>query len=446
MAAPPLIAQTTYAELVERCAAAAFQDTFRGSGTFVAKTVRGRRYWYFQAPASAGRAQRYVGPETPEILERIAQYNAAGSDARERQQMVSALVRSYGMPRPIDEIGQVVMQLARAGVFRLRAVLVGTVAYQTYSAMLGIRLPAAAISTDDIDVAQFLNVSVAIGEQIPPALDVLRVVDPTFAPVPHTEDGRRSTSYRAKRGLRVDFLTPNEGPDTDEPQSLAALGTDAQPLRFLDFLIHAPEPAVVLYGEGAYVHVPSPERYAIHKLIVARRRRLGSAKSSKDLVQSQGLLAVLAQKRPHELRAVWEEAIGRGPKWREYILQSAALLAPSPRDQLLRAVGWTRDQLPGLQLSFDRAPPRYDSERDVVRFVVNDNGGAVRIEISREVLEDHFGAEGTSQSARLEIFRKNRPEIERLALKKYLSCPIEEPGVILLRTDNIEELRRNLAR
>jgi hypothetical protein len=59
----------------------------------------------------------------------------------------------------------------RAGVFRFRAIVVGTVAYQTYSAMLSVRLPAGALQTADIDIAQFKNVSVAIGDSTPPATD-----------------------------------------------------------------------------------------------------------------------------------------------------------------------------------------------------------------------------------------------------------------------------------
>src|SRR5215467_14278052 len=98
-------------------------------------------------------------------------------------------------------------------------------------------------------------------------------------------------------GFRVGFLTPNEGSDSDAPQHLQALGTDAQPLRFLDFLIHDPVPAVLLHGCGVLVRVPSPERYAIHKLIVSRRRHAGAAKSDKDLQQAEALLGALWRRR-----------------------------------------------------------------------------------------------------------------------------------------------------
>ena len=247
MPAPSLVMQTTYAELVERCAAAAFNESFPEDGTFIQKNVNNRNYWYFQLPTKEGRAQRYVGPETAELLEQISHHKEARDDERERRALVSTLVRSFGLPRPIPEIGNVIAALARAGVFRLRGVLIGTVAYQSYSAMLGTKLPSATLQTGDIDIAQFMTVSIAIEDKIPPVLNILKAVDQTFRPVPHLHNKQRTTSYQTKSKLRVDFLTPNEGPDTDAPQKLPALQTDADSLRFLDFLIYEPEPAVLLH-------------------------------------------------------------------------------------------------------------------------------------------------------------------------------------------------------
>jgi hypothetical protein len=138
----PLALQTAYADLLDRAGSAAFDDAFAEDGVFTPKTVRGRRYWYFQIPAKEGRHQRYVGPETPELLERIRHHKDARHDERDRQALVSTLVRSAHLPRPAPPIGDILAALAKAGVFRLRGVLVGTIAYQTYPAMLGRRLPA----------------------------------------------------------------------------------------------------------------------------------------------------------------------------------------------------------------------------------------------------------------------------------------------------------------
>jgi hypothetical protein len=289
----PLVAQTTYAELLERCDASSFNQAFPEDGTFSSKTIKDRRYWYFQTSTAHGRVQRYVGPETPELLERINHHRELRDDEKERRALVSALTRSFGLPAPIGPIGDLVAALARAGVFRLRSVLVGTVAYQSYPAILGTKLSNALLQTSDVDIAQLASISVAVGDQTPPMLEVLRSVDKTFRKVPHTAGHRHTTSHIGKGGLRVDFVTPNEGPDTDRPQSLPALGTDAQPLRYLDFLIHEPINAVMLHGSGILVLVPAPERFAVHKLILAVERPAGVAKRDKDVAQAEALILVL---------------------------------------------------------------------------------------------------------------------------------------------------------
>lgn len=443
----PLVLQTAYADLVDRCASAAFDDAFPEDGVFTHKTVRGRRYWYFQLPTEGKRAQRYVGPETSELLDRIDRHKKARHDQRDRQTLVSTLVRSAHLPRPLPEIGEVLAALAKAGVFRLRGVLVGTVAYQTYSAMLGTRLSAAILhQTGDVDVAQFSDVSVAVEDTTPAILDVLQAVDKSFHAVPNIHDAHRATTYEAAGGLRVDFLMPNKGPDTDAPRALPALGTDAQPLRFLDFLIHEPQPAVVLHGMGIYALVPAPERYAVHKLIVARRRHGGSAKRDKDIRQAEALLDLLARKRAQELKAAWTEAYDRGKAWRQLLGEGLGLIDPGIRDQTLKIVEAPRSIVPGLGLEFAAPAARYDFERDVVTFLGQGGATSIRCSVSREALEDHFGADGLDKEGRLGKFREHRAEIERLLQTKYLSWPVEETGAVLLKTDDVPRLRKKPAK
>jgi len=440
MPPPSLVLQTTYAELMERCAAAAFHDAFPEDGTFTSKVVRGRRYWYFQQSSDAGRGQKYVGPETPELLEQIERHKQARNDERERRALVSTLVRSFALPRPIPEIGNIVAALAKAGVFRLRGVLVGTVAYQTYPAMLGVRLPISVLQTGDVDIAQFKNVSAAVEDRTPPILDVLKSVDKTFRPVPHVKGEENVTSYLVKGGLRVDFLTPNEGPGTDEPQRLSAFHTDAEPLRFLDFLIHNPEQAVILHNAGIYVLVPAPERYAVHKLIVSRRRKEGAAKRDKDIQQAEALLNILIDKRPYELKAVWGEASGRGKTWQKLIGEGLVQLSAKTRDLTLKAVGETRRLLSGSDLTFANPAPHYDFSRDMVTFAGEAFGASVTCAISREALDDHFGA--TTKEERLQKFLDNRSSIESMAREKYLNWPIEEPDSVLIKTNDVPKLRK----
>jgi hypothetical protein len=316
---------------------------------------------------------------------------------------------------------------------------VGTVAYQTYPAMLAITLPNPSLQTDDIDIAQFEDVSVAAADQTRSVLDILKEADDTFRAVPTTHGGR-VTSYVAKDGLRVEFLTPNRGPETDAPRSLPALQTDAQPLRFLDFLIYEPEQAVVLHGPGILVLVPSPQRYAVHKLIISRRRRGGNIKRDKDVQQAQALLNALCQKRPYELGEVWNEAFERGPHWRQALTESMTQVDASVRDLTLKVANRTRNILPRIDLTFDDRPAAYDSTRHAVVFHGKALDEPVECRMSREALDDNFEPHHSDNEGRLKKFREQRAAIEAMARKKYLSWPIEEPNVVLIKSADVAKL------
>jgi hypothetical protein len=433
----PLVLQTAYAELLDRASAAAFADAFPDDGVFTSKTLRGRRYWYFQTATAQGRRQTYVGPETPDLLEQIRSHKAARCYQRDLRSLVAMLVRTGGLPRPLTVIGDTVAALAKAGVFRLRGVLVGTVAYQAYAAMLGIRLPAAMVQTSDVDVAQFADVSAALQDTTQPIPDVLRAVDPSFRPVPHLHPGGAS-SYVAASGLRVDFLTPNRGRDTEVPRELLAFGTNAQPLRFLDFLIHDPEPAVLLHGIGVLVSVPAPQRFALHKLIVARRRREGDAKRDKDRLQAQALLDALIQRRPHELRAAWAEAFGRGKAWQRLLGEGLGLLHPATRDRVLQTVGAPRAVVPGLDLRFVPDKAAIDASTEAVRFFALAGQEGVVCTVGRDALEAAAGIACRDRAGTLAAFRQHRPRIETAARANYLTRPVDALGAVSVTGADLE--------
>ena len=241
--------------------------------------------------------------------------------------------------------------------------------------------------------------------------------------------------------MRVDFLTPNEGRDTDVLQRLPAFQTDAEPLRFLDFLINDPEPAAILHAAGIYVLVPAPNRYAIHKLIVSRRRPEGAAKRDKDISQAAALLPILSEKRPYELKEIWLEASNRGKTWRQLLVEGLGQLPAMTRDITLRAVGEQRDIIPRIDLTFSNSAPRYDFERDIVTFTGEALRSEVRCAVSRETLADHFGANNLSEEGRIEKFRQNRSTIEQMAREKYLHWPVEQPDFVLIKTMDVPKIQ-----
>lgn len=442
-----LTTQTLYAELVDRCVSAAFEAEFPLNGSFVRVTVKDRDYWYFQQgarDASGKQPRKYVGPDTDEIRQRMADHGRAKNDYRERRHLISVLRRS-GFQGPPEETGRILQALSDAGVFRMRACLVGTAAYQVYGPMLGVHLSRASLQTQDLDIAQFTAISVAIGkdEQTPPLLEVLQKADASFRPVPHNRKAEATAAYVSASGFRVEVLTESRGPERETPATLPAIGTHAQPLRFMDFLIRDELRAAVLYDAGILVNVPSPERYALHKLIVAQRRRADSAKIDKDIEQAAALLSALVARRPSALREVWREAFARGPKWRDLLANGLGMIAPKMRDQALHVFGAARNIVPGLDLRFADAPPRYDSDRDIVVFAGEAAGERIPCAISREALADHFGANDQTKEQRVETFRRNRGEIERMARDIYLNRPVLPDGTVLIKTVDVPDLRRS---
>jgi hypothetical protein len=442
-----LTTQTLYAELVDRCAAAAFEAEFPLNGSFVRAKIRDRDYWYFQQGArdkSGKQPRKYVGPDNEQIRQRMANHGHAKQDYRERRHLISIL-RHSGFGGPPEDIGRALQALQDAGVFRMRACLVGTAAYQVYGPMLGVRLAHAALQTEDLDIAQFTAISMAIekSERAPPLLEVLRRADASFRPVPHSRKAEASVTYVNATGFRVDVLTENRGPDREKPAALPAIGAHAQPLRFMDFLIRDEVVAAVLYDAGVVVNVPAPERYALHKLIVAQRRRANIAKIEKDVQQAETLLGVLASRRPNALREIWREAFNRGPKWQSLLAAGLGMIDPKVRDQSLHVFDARRNIIPGLDLRFSDSPARYDFDRDVVVFFGEAAGQHVRCAISREALEDHFGADGQTKEGRIETFRRNRGEIEHMARDIYLNKPPLPDGTVLIKTEDVADRRRS---
>ena len=332
-----LMYQTMLAELGQRSLDAAWTADFPPEGRFTPANVKGRKYWYFDIPdGHGGTTRRYVGPaDDPAIAQRVADHKRDKDDLRARRRIVNSLTREGGMIAPDAMSGDIVEALATAGLFRLRGVLIGTVAFQCYSGLLGVRLPMAAILTGDADIAQDYAIGREVEDSLPPIVDLLQGADPSFRPVPHRSGAAASSAFQNADGYRVEFLTSNRGSDDDidQPAKMPALGgASADPLRFLDFLIREPVRTMLLHRSGVPVVVPDPSRYAIHKLIVASRRHTdgqGPAKREKDVRQAALLFEALQQtRRTSDLAFAYNEAWERGPAWREGIRAGAGMMSP----------------------------------------------------------------------------------------------------------------------
>ncbi|WP_172330430.1 GSU2403 family nucleotidyltransferase fold protein [Mangrovicoccus sp. HB161399] len=321
-----------------RAAQVAYQDLLRlhldeaasgHVGSLEARHRNGRTYLYDKFRIGTEMKSRYLGEDTPELRQRLSAAEGLRAQAEERRRSMARLariLRAEGLIATDRETGSMLLAFARAGVFRLGGTLIGTAAYGLYQGELGIRFGADELAqTGDIDFASFERLSIALEDRVEQGPDeILRALK--FDAVPGVHD-RQVWRWRQSSGeAMVEFLTPAFGEETVRP--LPALGVSAQALHYLNYLIAGPIHALALYRSGVLVQIPRPERFAIHKLIVADRRRGGpdQAKSRKDLGQAAFLIAALAEDRPDDLAMAHEEALSRGPRWRERIGASLARL------------------------------------------------------------------------------------------------------------------------
>lgn len=336
-----LSTQTAYAQLVD---AALGAEQVRGfsdlQGSFNEKTVKGRKYWYFQFTEPSGKLhQVYVGPDGDPVRRLMARKDAPSAAAAlgPLARSAMALGNSAVLPRHF----RVIRRLADYGFFRAGGVLIGTHAFIAFGNSLGVRWGDAS-RTQDIDFAHpGKKVSLLLPNNVEVRTDeAVASLEMGFLPVAGLS-GKTGGAYLipSEPDFRLDFLTPlHRG--RDEPYTHPQLHVTLQPLPFMEFSLEAVEQAVLFCDQGAVlVNVPSPERYALHKLVVyGERAGAFRAKSSKDLIQAACLLNFLWDHRRHSLEEALADMLKRGKGWHSRLRQGASALHKAYPD--LAAGAW----------------------------------------------------------------------------------------------------------
>jgi hypothetical protein len=328
----PIALSTLYAELLDLSE----DDSVLGyeSGSYTSKEVKGKRYWYLEARRGSDRVQKYIGPETPELLAEIDSRKRRAkdrrADLRRRREICRALTTTVG--RVMDRTtANILKALSDAGAFSAGAILIGTQAYGVYAAMLGRKFREGYARTGDVD---FAAIQIAIEQPVSFA-EVIAAAEENMVIVPASPFSRITTKLKMRGSdYRVELLTPQKG-DSEKPVVIENLKFGAQPLRYLDYLIEDPIDAVAPADVGIRVKVPTPERYALHKLIVAQiRDRAQFAKREKDLAQAQELIGVLKEDLADDLATAWRDLVLRGTTYTSKAEASLKQLEMSPKDLL----------------------------------------------------------------------------------------------------------------
>jgi hypothetical protein len=347
----PFHIATGFADLVERVHEAAFDERFPANGSFV-KMARGERtYWYHMSynPETPSRQRsRYAGAVgDPKVDAMVAAHGRLRADHKSRKALASSM-RQSGLPSPDGLEGELALAFQKAGLFQAGAVLIGSVAYQTYGGILGVRLDGSHHRTQDMDIAQDRQVALHVawaGQRLEDFESILKGIDPSFRPDLNPmwpESG--PTRYRNDSQYKVDLLTEHLSSDRNRGKPIDSLitpGMALQPLDMMDYLIQRPIRSVLLHDAGAAVVVPDPARYAIHKIVVSQSRsESGEAtKSAKDLFQVSELIRALRHARKDgDLADAWSAMWQQKAKWRRRLIYGALELEEDALQGLAAAV------------------------------------------------------------------------------------------------------------
>nr|WP_127904297.1 GSU2403 family nucleotidyltransferase fold protein [Solirhodobacter olei] len=301
------------------------------------RTVGGRSYWYDHFRIGSEVVDRYIGEDSKELRERLERVREIGearkTGERERARLMRIL-RAEGYLMSDGGTGQIISAMERSGVFRLGGTLVGTQAFRHYEGELGVRIEFShSAVTDDIDISGFKRLSIALGDTVNENLvDAFSTLK--FEPFQSLEKNKVWRWRQTDRSTLVEFLTPSREED-EGLWDLPALGVSAQSLHYLDYLIAEPIQVPFLYRSGALVQIPRPERFAIHKLIIADRRQAvpDQLKAGKDRAQAAFLVEVLSEERPEDLAEAYEVARETGSEWRARLDATLARM-PATRARL----------------------------------------------------------------------------------------------------------------
>lgn len=309
--------------------------------SFYTKQVKGRPYWYMELAVGKGKRQAYLGSDTPELRQRIEQarqlFEQAADHGAARRRLVAMLL-SGGANTVTAREARVFEALAQSGAFLVGGTIVGSHAYAAMGNMLGVRWDTQVSRTQDIDLADDYRIHLSLPDGTIDVATVLQAADKGFFPVPALDPRQPSTAFCVRgQTLRVDVLTPLIGKPGKGPIQLRSIKASAEPVRFLDFLLDDVQPAAIVFGDGILINVPSPARFALHKLVLSRRRPAAqAAKARKDLAQATSLLEVLLEQRPGDIDIALEAVQAMPQQFHQQLQQGAKGLPAAIRESLFQ--------------------------------------------------------------------------------------------------------------
>lgn len=258
-----------------------------------------------------------LGPMTPELEQRLTEYQATKRDLQQRRNIALELVREIGrLARPLrlpvlsSAAGEILREMDRRGLLDGILLVVGTNCLPAYSLESGGTIADVPDETEDFDLAW-------VAEQ--PSEEAalwaaLKSVDPTF-----TVNTEREFQARNARAYEVELLVaPSRAVTMHRREKPRPVPLPEQewllPGRRVDQIVPCRD------GTAARLVVPDPRWFALHKLWLADKPTRNPLKRDKDRKQGIALLDAVSEAMPHypldqafeseippDLTGVWEQ-------------------------------------------------------------------------------------------------------------------------------------------
>jgi hypothetical protein len=255
---------------------------------------------------------------TPELEQRLLEYQATKQDLQQRRNTALGLVRESGrLARPLrlpmlsSAAGELLREIDRRGLLDGTLLVVGTNCLPAYSLEASGTIADAPDETEDFDVAWVAE------EQSEEAAfwAALKAADPTFSV--NTE---REFQARNAKAYEVELLVAPSRAETmhrqERPRPVALPEQEwLLPGRRVDQIVPCRD------GSAARLVVPDPRWFALHKLWLAEKPSRNPLKRDKDRKQGLALLDAVREAMPHyPLDAAFEAGIPADLEqvWREW--------------------------------------------------------------------------------------------------------------------------------
>lgn len=322
----PSVIKAIYPDLVARLRGVEKTDPPVGS-TYRRRKVRQSYFWYVQEPTRPDGhrpPERYFDRDTARVVRQIEKARGAKEQADARRLHVRALLLA-GFTSPDRFAGDVVAALSEAGLFRYGGILLGPHAYLAYGPALGFRLDGlAAKAGNSLGEGQVVSIASTATAEFD-ILDSLHFVDKSFREIQTSSKSLAAATFVNDKKFRVevyDAARPGNKPDGPPSEKI-----DDWRL-FLRFLAHMPVDGALLHRSGVHVRVPSPGRYAIHKLLIATQLS-GTKKidTERDVIQASSLIEALSKSgEAKAFKTLWSKIRSKRKSWQGKLDAGSKLL------------------------------------------------------------------------------------------------------------------------